>query len=295
MNTTNSLKCFIKTARARRSATICRWTAIGVGCLLLSGAQASLLFQEGFDYPSGVALAGQGNWAVTTNSSFITVGSGNLSYPNFPDNNPPGNRARITGQSASVSSYTFSPFATSVSSGTVYASFLLDFNGTVVGGNYTFMGMLPYAASGAGNGGAFNNTYDPCDLISRSSSGNVQLGIRTLGGTTSYGTPTLSLGSVNLIVMKYDFAAKTASLFINPSIAAVEPAATVFSTSPGATPAAASMGQFYLRIGGVNQGNYVVDNVRVGTTWVEVIPEPTALSLIVVGVLGLGLARRMRR
>ena len=297
MKTQNSLARLVKTAPGRQPSAIRRWMALGAVCWLLPSAQASSLFQEGFDYTSGTALAGQGTWATTTNSAFITVGSSSLSYPGLADVTPVGNAARITGQSASVSSYTFSPFSALVSSGEVYVSFLLDFNGTVVGGNYTFMGLLPHAASGAGNGGAFNNTYDPCDLISRSSTGNVQLGIRTLGAATTYASPTLSLGSVNLIVMKYDFAAKIASLFINPGLDGLEPAASVSSTSPAATSAAASVGQFYVRIGGLNQGNYLVDNVRVGTTWSDVIvvPEPSVFALMGLGVLGLGCSRWMRR
>jgi hypothetical protein len=292
MNSLTSLPNRVETSPSGLSAN-CKWLTVIAACLLLPGAQAASLFQEGFDYTSGLALAGQGTWATTTNSAFITVGSGSLTYPGLADVTPAGNEARIAGQSASLASYTFSPFSASVSSGQAYASFLLDFNGTVVGGNYTFMGLLPAAASGPGNGGNFNNTYDPCDLVSRSSSGNVQLGIRTLGQGTTYATPTLSLGSVNLIVMKYDFAAKTASLFINPNPNGAEPGtASAFSTG---TLSAANLDQFYLRIGGVNQGNYLVDDVRIGTTWVEVVPEPATITLIGLGVLGFGLLRRIRR
>ncbi|HOX56174.1 MAG TPA: PEP-CTERM sorting domain-containing protein [Candidatus Paceibacterota bacterium] len=259
-------------------------------CLLVQSVQADLLFHEGFDYSAGVGLAGQGNWVQTTNSAYITVGSGNLTYPDLPDSVPPGNRARIAGMSAAVQGFAYSPFSESVNNGVVYASFLLDFNGTVAGGNYTFMGLLPYADNAPGNGGVFNNTYDPCDLVSKGSSGNVQLGIRTLGQGTSYANPTLSLGSVNLIVMKYDFDLHRASLFINPSPVEAEPAASIASTG---TTSAESIGQFYLRIGGYNQADYLVDNVRVGTQWADVVPEPGSVSLLALGMLGL--FRRARR
>lgn len=295
MKTRVFLGSHAKAAFGRRpsTSTIWGWLAIVTSCLLLpAGAQADLLFREGFDYTSGVALAGQGSWVQTTNSAFITVGSGNLSYPDLPDTVPPGNRARIAGQSAAVQGFAYTPFSESVSSGVVYASFLLDFNGTSVAGNYTFMGLLPYADNAPGNGGAFNNTYDPCDLVSRGSSGNIQLGIRTLGQGTSYATPTLPLGSVNLIVMKYDFDLHRASLFINPSPIEAEPAANIASTG---TASAASIGQLYLRIGGYNQADYLVDNVRVGTEWVDVVPEPSALALAGVGALALWLSRRPRR
>ncbi len=291
MKTQISLPLFAKVTPGPQLSAICRWLAVVIAGFLVPSTQASLEFQEGFNYDSGLALAGQGTWAVTTNSAYITVGSGNLSYPDFPDSVPLGNRARVNGQAASIPSYTFSPFTESLSSGSAYAAFLLNFNGTVAGGNYTFMGLLPSAASGPGNGGNFNNTYDPCDLISRSASGGYQLGIRTLGQGTTYAS-TLLLGSTYLVVLKYDFSAHRASLFINPALDGVEPAPTISSTG---TTSATDLDQIYLRIGGVNQGNYLVDDIRVGPTWVEVIPEPTVLSLIALGVLGLGFSRRVRR
>ncbi len=277
-------------ARGRRSLAICRWLAIGAACLVLPGAQASPLFQDGFDYTSATTLAGNGSWV--NSGSLITIGTSSLSYPGFLNVSPLGNDVRVNGQAASAMQYTYTPFSPAVTSGDVYASFLLNFNGTVAGGNYTFLGLLP----SAGNGGTFNNVNDPCDLSSIGATGGYKLGIRTLGQSATYTTsPVLALGSVNLIVIKYEFAAHRASLFINPALDGGEPA-TAANVSTGTT-SASDLGQFYIRLGGANQGNYLVDDVRVGTTWGDVVlvPEPSALGLLGLGVLALGLARRVRR
>jgi hypothetical protein len=250
---------------------------VAVGLCFSHGAQGSIYLQDGFNYTSGGALAGNGAWV--NSYSLITVGSGSLTYFGLADTSPSGNEAAVAanpnvGSSTSPTTFwTASPFSTSVSSGVVYAAFLLDYTAMASGANYTFMGLLP----SAGNSSTFSSANDPCDLAEKASGTGYTLGIRATSQTASYAPTVLALNTVNLIVMKYDFAAKTASLFINPSLAA-EPAAP--SVSSIGTSAAANLAQIYLRAagniaggGGVASPPYIVDSIRVASTWAEVMPQ----------------------
>jgi hypothetical protein len=156
---------------------------VAAGLFFSHGAQGSIYLQDGFNYASGGALAGNGAWV--NSYSLITVGSGSLTYYGLADTSPSGNEAAVAANpnagpnpnTTPTTFYSSSLFGTSASSGVVYASFLLDYTAMAAGANYTFMGMLP----AAGNGNIFNNTWDPIDLAEKANGAGYTLGIRTYG------------------------------------------------------------------------------------------------------------------
>lgn len=255
----------------------------GIAGLLLPGADASILLEESFNYAVG-PLAGSGLW---TNAAVpITVAIGSLTCSDLAPLSPAGNAGRVTSNTGSSSAvFTQRPFETRATSGTVYASALVDFTG--FGANITLMGMLPSAITTPGTA-----ANDPCDfsflpVTPGNSADGFKLGIRAKGGAAVYASSVLHLNSINLIVMKYDFGTKTASLFLNPTPGGSEPAPNASQTST--TAAVADMSVFFLRAAANTSTTptFLIDDLRVGTTWADVtplvVPEPSVLSLTLLG------------
>ncbi len=126
----------------------CLFVAVAMaGVALFTGdALASYLALDDFDYtPAGSPLSGHGTWGLITsgNSPDPTIASGSLSHPDRLPNG--GNSAQLTGTGASGNSKL--PFSTTISSGTVYYSMLVqvsDLTGVGTGTGSYFAGFQPH-------------------------------------------------------------------------------------------------------------------------------------------------------
>jgi len=259
---------------------------IGVGCLLFQ-AQATLLFSDGFGYNTGF-LAGNINpgsgdkWGPSATP--ITVASGSLAYSGLVD--LPGDN-KLSDAWGTASSIT-NGFA-STTSGTIYYSFLLDVT-TAPGANSYLTSLNPGTTPPGGSGDAITMYFGTV-----TGGTTFKLGVRG-GGSSTVNTPsTYSVGTTYLIVLGYDFGAAdhNMSLWVNPTPGGSMPSATVTQT-PGTK--ATSIANVGFKAQGTT-GTFLIDDLRIGTTWGDVTPtpEPSTFALAGLGMLGLILARRVRR
>ncbi|NWF90547.1 MAG: T9SS type A sorting domain-containing protein [Ignavibacteriaceae bacterium] len=227
---------------------------------------AQLLLEENFDYPAGDSLTSHG-WTGhsggTTNAQ--TIVAPGLEYAGYLSSGI-GNAASLTTTGQDVNRQ----FSDSVTSGTVYASFLASVTSAQTAGDY-FFHLGPKTLSTVFMGRVF---------VKLASNGNLSFGLSKTTTSTSippvYTDSIYTTGNTYLLVVKYQFNAgandDVLSLFINPALDATEPSPVlVHDTSTTNDPL--SIGTVALRQGTAsNAPNVIVDGIRISTAWTDVVP-----------------------
>jgi len=221
------------------------------------------IFVENFDYPVGDSLTQHG-WISHSGTGFpFLVVSGSLSYTGYPSSGI-GNSTIV--ESGSGSRQDVHVDFTSVSSGSIYASFLVNLDSASTNGEYFFhFGENPWTTSFRGRVFARND-----------GSGNIQFGLsKASTSTVEWTTTTYTFGTTYLLVVKYEIVVDptgsddVVKLYVNPNVSGPEPGTSDLTNSDSNTDIA--VGGIALRQGS-NQLTLTIDGIRVATDWNDVVP-----------------------
>ncbi len=265
----------------------------GLAVLLAAGAmslplQAEVLLQESFSYPDGQLSQVATNVWVTHSGGErplnVSSGAAVINQANFVGGGEDVNRALSSGIDPSTNNPT-----------QLYAAFLVNFSSLPVNeGTYTSGSYFAHFKSST-----INEFYSRIGANTEGAAPEkFRLAIAnetwTQSATIEY-PEDLDLGVTYEVAVRLNLATGQTTLWVNPvdessrSVTASDP----FSFSSGTL-------SFALRQGtsGVNPnrgapGVLSVDNLRVGTSFIDVIPEPSTFSLLLLGGAAL-LARRRR-
>ena len=229
--------------------------------------RATLLVEEGFNYPTGSNLAVNPPWAGTSGTT-LSISSGNLNISTLRDAAPPGNMLRCGG-GGRINYRPFSPAP--VTNGAIYGSFLLNVINTPT--NAQFIGSL--MASGVTNP---NQPDDPLDLYIIGTGVGYTFRVGHTGDDPAQATGVLTSNTVHLIVFKYSFPSPgRCSIYFDPVPGQPEPASPNAITENEGSPAA-NLQNILFNSPGTNS-LYYIDTLRIGSTWTDVTPIANPLTV----------------
>jgi hypothetical protein len=236
------------------------------------------IFTEEFNYGASngaLTTVGSANWTEQTAGSPNVQydASGSLSFGSYPTN---AGKATFSNTGQDI----YRQF-TDVTSGTLYAGFIMKITAVNTTGDYF--------AHFSNNG-----TFFHARLFARTKTGGYELGLAKggSGGTTAVynaSSTTLTLGTNYFVVLKYDFgtnatdvADDVASVFVFSSSVPLTEPGTPEVTATAGTGTLTELRRFAIRQGtAANAPSGEVDYIRVGTTWADVTSAAATPTLTV--------------
>lgn len=250
-----------------------KWTFMAAAALLfvqVSNSHATPLLSDTFTYSNGVLhTVGSAVWTSAAGSAGdLLVSSG---------------RAVINDSAGDDDS---AALLASVNSGAIYASLIVNGDAADISsgtaGDYfaTFLNSI-----GNQDGRLF------AAKPAAAATGTYRLGVtsNTTGTANEVFYPLdLVAGANHLAVLRFDFTTKKTTLWVDPTLESDTSVDSLESiTTPGTFTA------FLLRQNGTtSMGDYFLDNLKIATTFAEVVPEPASLMLLALGAIPLMRRRR---
>lgn len=226
----------------------------------------ALPLYEGFDYTVGQNLGDQANWEdFNSGDNILVAGPGGLTYTGLASDSQTGNHVAFDGSGAE-SKIEF----TGVSSGPVYASFLLNLTDISAMTDLTDGG---YFAALAGSDSGYDarvwvrpNT-DPIGTTY-----DISITSLSSGGAGAPFAGSYNVGDTVLIVLSYDASNGMVKGWVNPSsFGGAEPTPDYSETDSNP---AATIDRFVLRQDSPGETPFVLfDELRIGNSYAEVTPQ----------------------
>lgn len=251
------------------------FTVLGIVAVAAS-ANAQLMY-EPFNFTGSVA--GQNGWATHSGATpgQVTTATGNLSYTGLVA--PTGNSTGIS----SANTEDINKGFTAQTSGVVYYSALVSAQNTTGTAANTATGdyFLHFGTYSTGTNPQLSLFQARVYVRKGTATDTVNFGIlNNSGGTAAptYSTTDFPINQTVFLVVKYDIATNTASLFVNTTPGSTEPTTASAINNTGTTAAPAAVDYFCIRQGG-STGNFQIDEIRVGTTYAQVAPTSGSLAV----------------
>ena len=263
--------------------------SLGLAGFVRSG-QAAVQFSEGFVYSTGAlggdgppagAPAGQTAWTTVNGNTQVTAGS--LTYPGITST---GNKATVAGVSGNNGDISTDNLSATVGggSGTEWVGFLVnEASGGSTPGGFGVLSLSENGGIGTAFGALFNRNVYGID----NDTADVEQASTGIGVS----------GTTYLFVAELNYSTGMTYLFVDPSLNGT-PGTGSANASLAMTSAFKASGFDEIVVAaGFNTATFNLDQIKVGTTFADVVPEPSAESLVAVAFTGLAgwLGFRRRR